>query len=156
MLFNAKAILTKKNNETHSLKNKGVITFPPTISLKVNIIGRLEFKLAYFKTAVKLLMYNATKTPLTVLLEGSIWYWITHESWYVINQRNQTIFIIPTGFHWLIIQSNGYQNLLKLKKKIVLLFHLFEPVMNNAIQEFLDKVSLFWNLQSTTWGILFS
>ena len=38
---------------THSWEIKGVDTFPKSISLKVNVLVRPEFKLAYFETAVQ-------------------------------------------------------------------------------------------------------
>ena len=46
-LFNAKAILVKEQQWyylTHNLGDKGIYTFPKSISLKVNIIVQLEFK----------------------------------------------------------------------------------------------------------------
>ena len=39
-------------------------TFPKGFSLKMNLIVRLEFKLAYFEAAVQYLSHYATKTPL--------------------------------------------------------------------------------------------
>ena len=38
--------------------NKGVHAFPKGISLKVNLIARLEFELAYFEAAVQLFSHH--------------------------------------------------------------------------------------------------
>ena len=54
--FNAKAILQEEQlwwyYLTYSWDDKGVHTFPKGICLKVNIIARLEYELAYYDSAV--------------------------------------------------------------------------------------------------------
>ena len=45
---------------THSLRDKGVYTFPKGISPKVNVIARLEIELAYFKAAVQSLSHSCS------------------------------------------------------------------------------------------------
>ena len=55
-IFNAKAILIKEEQWyylTHSWKDNGVHAFPKVISLKVNVIVWLEFKLSYFEATVE-------------------------------------------------------------------------------------------------------
>ena len=44
------------------LADKGVHTFPKGISLKFNVIVRLEFKIAYYDVAVQHVSYYATGT----------------------------------------------------------------------------------------------
>ena len=54
-LFNAKAILLEEQQWyylTQSWEDKGVYTFPRGICPKVNIIARLEYKLAYYDPGV--------------------------------------------------------------------------------------------------------
>ena len=46
---------------THSWEEKGVHTFPKGISLKVNVIARLEFELAYYDSAVQRFNYYSTR-----------------------------------------------------------------------------------------------
>ena len=54
-LFNAKSILLEELYSyylTHSWEDKGVDTFLKGICLKVNVIARLEFELAYYHSVV--------------------------------------------------------------------------------------------------------
>ena len=65
-LFNAKAILLEELRWcylTHSWEDKGVHTFPKGICPKVNVIAWLEFKLAYYDSAVHRSNYYSTRTP---------------------------------------------------------------------------------------------
>ena len=49
---------------THSWReNKGVHTFPKDICLKVNVIARLEYELAYYDSAVHSFNHYTTRTP---------------------------------------------------------------------------------------------
>ena len=55
-LFNAKAILVEEQlwyYLTHSLKDKKAHTFYKSISLKVNIIARLEFEFLFYGIAIQ-------------------------------------------------------------------------------------------------------
>ena len=66
MLFNPKTILLEEQSWyhlTHSCKDKGVHTFPEGICLKVNVIARLEFELAYYDSAVHRFNHYTTRTP---------------------------------------------------------------------------------------------
>ena len=66
-LFNAKAILLEEHlwyYLTHSWEDKGVHTFPKGICLKVNVIARLEYELAYYDSAVHRFNHYTTRTPL--------------------------------------------------------------------------------------------
>ena len=47
----------------HSWEDKEVHTFPKGICPKINIIARLEFKLAYYDSAVHHFNYYTTRTP---------------------------------------------------------------------------------------------
>ena len=47
---------------THSWRDKEAHTFPKDISLKLNVIERLEFELAYFEATVQHFSYYATGT----------------------------------------------------------------------------------------------
>ena len=49
----------------HNWEDKGVHTFPKGICLKVNIIARLEFELAYYDSAVHRFNHYTTRTPHT-------------------------------------------------------------------------------------------
>ena len=63
-LFNAKAILLEELYYlTHSWDDKGVHTFPKGICPKVNIIARLENKLAYYDSTVHRFNHYTTRTP---------------------------------------------------------------------------------------------
>ena len=44
------------------LRDKGVHTFPNGIILKVNVIARVEFELAYFKAVVQQFSHYVTET----------------------------------------------------------------------------------------------
>ena len=57
--------------------DKVVHIFPGSISLKLNIISQLEFKLAYLKTTVLDFNYYATGTPKSFILDRNTWYHIT-------------------------------------------------------------------------------
>ena len=46
------------------LENKSVDIFPNSISLKVNVIARIEFELAYYDVAIQPLKHYATGTSL--------------------------------------------------------------------------------------------
>ena len=46
-----------------SWEDKGVHTFPKGICLKVNIIARLEYELAYYDSAVHRFNHYTTRTP---------------------------------------------------------------------------------------------
>ena len=48
---------------THSWEDKGVHTFPKSICPKVNVIARLEYKLAYYDSAVHCFNHYTTGTP---------------------------------------------------------------------------------------------
>ena len=48
---------------THSWEDKGVHTFPKGIGSKVNVIGRLEYELAYYESAVHRFNHYTTRTP---------------------------------------------------------------------------------------------
>ena len=65
-LFNAKAILLEEQ-ELHYLTNgwddKIVHTFPKSICLKVNVIARLEYELAYYDFVVHRFNHYTTRTP---------------------------------------------------------------------------------------------
>ena len=64
-LFNTNSILVKGQNWsyiTHTLVDKGVYTASKVISLKVNVIARLDFELTYDNTAVQLVIHCATRT----------------------------------------------------------------------------------------------
>ena len=66
-LFNAKAIRLEEQYWyylTHSWEDKGVHTFPKGICPKVNVIVRLEYKLAYYDSAVQRFNHYTTRTPL--------------------------------------------------------------------------------------------
>ena len=66
MLFNAKAILLEEQKWyylTHSWVDKRVHTFPKGICPQVNVIARLEYKLAYYDSAVHRFNHYATRTP---------------------------------------------------------------------------------------------
>ena len=57
---------------THSRKDKKVYAFPESISLKVNLIARLEFELAYYDVVVQHVNHNTTETlPLGM---GLVWF----------------------------------------------------------------------------------
>ena len=65
-LFNVKAILLEEQlwyYLTHSWEDKGVHTFPKGICLKVNVIARLEYELAYYDSAVRRFNHYTTRTP---------------------------------------------------------------------------------------------
>ena len=65
-LFNAKAILLEEQlwcYLTHSWEDKGVHTFPKGICPKVNVIARLEYKLAYYDSAVYCFNHYTMRTP---------------------------------------------------------------------------------------------
>ena len=65
-LFNAKAILVEEQPWyylTHSLEDKRVHAFSNGISLKVNVIMRLDFELAYFEAAVQHFRLYVMMTP---------------------------------------------------------------------------------------------
>ena len=65
-LLNAKAILLKEQQWcylTHSWEDEGVHTFPKGICWKVNVIGWLEFELAYNNSAVQRFNHYTTGTP---------------------------------------------------------------------------------------------
>ena len=49
--------------------DKGVNTFPKGISLKVKVIVKLEFKLAYFEASVQQFSHYIIGTPLSVMKE---------------------------------------------------------------------------------------
>ena len=64
--FNVKAILLEEQYWyylTHSWEDKGVHTFPKGICPKVNVIARLEYKLAYYDSAVRRFNHYTTRTP---------------------------------------------------------------------------------------------
>ena len=63
-LFNAKVILVEKQwyYLTHNWRDQGVHTFLLGISLKVNIIARLQFEVAYFDDAVKHVSHYTMRT----------------------------------------------------------------------------------------------
>ena len=69
LLFNAKAILEEQwwYYLIHSWEDKGVHTFPKGICLKVNVIARLEFELAYYDSAVQRFNHYTMRTPPFVL-----------------------------------------------------------------------------------------
>ena len=72
-LFSAKAILLDEQlwyYLTHSWENNGVSTFPKGICPKVNVIAWLEYKLAYYDSAVHRFNHYTTRTP-PVLIEVS-------------------------------------------------------------------------------------
>ena len=48
---------------TRSWEDKGVHTFPKGICLKVNVIARLEFELAYNDSALQCFNHYTTRTP---------------------------------------------------------------------------------------------
>ena len=65
-LFNAKSILLEEQSWyylTNSWENKGVHTFFKGICLKVNVIERLELKLAYYDSAVHHFNHYTIRTP---------------------------------------------------------------------------------------------
>ena len=62
-LFNAKAILLEEQ-KWYYLTHKGAHTFPKGICLKVNVIARLEYELAYYDFAVHRFNHYTTRTPL--------------------------------------------------------------------------------------------
>ena len=69
-LFNAKANLLEEQlwyYLTHSWEDKEVPTFPKGICLKVNVIARLEFKLAYYYSTVHHFNHYTTRAPLSVV-----------------------------------------------------------------------------------------
>ena len=69
-LFNAKAILLEEQYYfTHSWEDKGVHTFPKGICPKVKVIARLEYKLAYYDSAVHCFNHYTMRTP----LNRSVW-----------------------------------------------------------------------------------
>ena len=66
MLFNANVTLVEEEEWyylTHSWEDKGVDTFPKGICPKVIVIGRLEFELAYYDSAVHRFNRYTTTTP---------------------------------------------------------------------------------------------
>ena len=52
--------------------DKEVHMFSSYISLKVNVIERLEFELAYYNVAVQHVSYYITRTPLSKYLTGTV------------------------------------------------------------------------------------
>ena len=71
-LFNAKTIPIEGQSWyylTHSWENKGVHTFPKGICPKVNVIAWLEFKLAYYDSAVHRFNHYTTRTPPFVIVK---------------------------------------------------------------------------------------
>ena len=58
-------LFSKKN----SWEDKGVYTFPKSICPKVNVIARLEYKLAYYDSAVHRFNHYTTRTTLQVLMK---------------------------------------------------------------------------------------
>ena len=60
---------------THSWEDKGVHTFPKGICPKVNVIARLEYKLAYYNSTVHRFNSYTMRTP-----PEQQWYYLTH-SW---------------------------------------------------------------------------
>ena len=48
---------------THSWEDKGVHTFPKGICLKVNVIARLGFELAYYDPAIQRFDHYTMRTP---------------------------------------------------------------------------------------------
>ncbi len=65
-LSNSEAILPEEQfwyYLTHSWDEKGVHTFPKGICLKVNIIARLEYELAYNDSAVHRFNHYTMRTP---------------------------------------------------------------------------------------------
>ena len=65
-VYYAKAILLEEQrsyNLTHYWEDKGVHTFPKSICLKVNVIARVDFELAYYDSAVHRVNHYNTKAP---------------------------------------------------------------------------------------------
>ena len=65
-LFNAKAVLLVEQlwyYLTYSWDDRGVHTFPKGICLKVNVLARLEYELAYYDSAVHRFNHYTTRTP---------------------------------------------------------------------------------------------
>ena len=75
--------------------DKEVQTLPKGISLKVNIIAKLEFKLIYFEAVIKFFSYDVTETPPHFMFVSQIaksvlqcvlfkidisWWWLQTES----------------------------------------------------------------------------
>ena len=64
-LFNTKAILAEEKwyYLTHSCVDKGLCTFPKSISLKVNAMMQLKHKLANDNVTVQYISHDTTGTP---------------------------------------------------------------------------------------------
>ena len=63
-------------NNIDSINNKGVHTFPKSISPKVNIRVQLEFKLTYFKAIVQHFShYTMGTSPSNIVMTGMVNRW---------------------------------------------------------------------------------
>ena len=60
--INLRGLFNVRQQLTHCWRDKGVLAFPKSTSLKLNIIARLEFQLDYFEAAVQHFSYYAKET----------------------------------------------------------------------------------------------
>ena len=87
-LFNAKAILREQQwcYLTHSWEDKEVHTFPKGICLKVRVIARLEFELAYYDSAAYRFNHYTTSAPPNRLSMPQLM-WVGICSWRIFHNK---------------------------------------------------------------------
>ena len=101
-LFNTKAVLVERQQWCyliHSCRDKGVHTFPKCISLKVNVIERLEFELVYYDVTVRHFSHYTIGTTRSWMWLGSTYDTSLWETLYINMWSRFMVFSVTVITH---------------------------------------------------------
>ena len=94
------------------------------VYFRTNTFGKKVWSFSYIPSC----WLNSTTT---VLLLGHLWYWITHEGWYAVKQRNQTFFC---AIWWQVFYHLAYSDYCR---------HLYRYIHNVSVDGFFSLLQVF-------------